>query len=283
MKRLERFVERLYDEHILRDYDRIIPFVGDEGEGKSTLMLEFIWLYELARGHDPTPPTVLDYVTFDDRDSFREKLLAAEPTDPIAIMDAAHILYKKDAMNPGQKETEKSLLDVRLENYVILMGYQDWADIPDNLQRRRAGNLFYIPERGTVYGFNRTQLDEKYNDLGKEEWPEPALRDSFPSLEGTELWSRFEQIDTERKRARLRVDDGDEDSALRPQDVVEEILDDGLEQYVKVNEFQDRAYYNKALIRFDFPGLSDQQAEQVREALARQQDPEKLVRVETET
>jgi len=276
MKRIERFTEKLYEDYILRDFDRIVPVIGDESAGKSTFILEAIWLYELARGNDPTPASVLDAVVFDDRDSFRQKLLAADSTDPIAVMDAAHVLYKKDTMMPDQKETERSLLDVRIENYVIFLGYQDWADIPDILQRRRARNAFFIPQRGTVYGFNRPALDEKYSDLGKEQWPEPTLRDSFPSLEGTEIWERFVQIDAERKRARLHVDE-DETSDVTPQEVAESIIEKGLAEYVKVNEFQERSYYNKALIRYDYPSLSDQQAEQVRAALTRHQDPAELV------
>lgn len=276
MKRIERFVEKLYEDYVQRDFDRIIPVIGDESAGKSTFILEAIWMYEQARGNDPTPASVLDAVVFDSRDAFRDKLLAAEQGDPIAVMDAAHVLYKKDTMNPDQKETERSLLDIRIENYVIFLGYQDWADIPDILQRRRAKNAFYIPRRGKIYGFNRAGLDEKYEDLGKEQWPEPDLVDSFPSLEGTELWDRFTQIDTERKRARLQVDDGGE-TEVTPQEVADEIIENGLQDYVKTNEFQGRSYYNKALIRFDYPELSDQQAEQVREALTRHQDPEELV------
>lgn len=282
MKRLELVVEKLYEDYILDNFDRIILFIGDEGVGKSTLILEFIWLYELARGNDPTPATVMDAVVFDDRDHFRQKLLSAEQTDPIAVMDAAHVLYKKDTMQPDQKETERSLLDVRLENYVILLGYQDWDDIPTILQRRRASNVFRIPQRGTVLGYNRQQLDEKYTmPSGKREWPDPALRDTFPSLEGTDLWARFEQIDAERKRARLQVDE-DESADITPQEVAREIIGNSLEEYVKVNEFQERSYYNKALIRYDYPSLSDQQAEQVREALTRHQDPEQLLQEGTQ-
>lgn len=275
MKRIERFLEKLYD-HITRDYDRIIPVVGSEGYGKSTFILEATWCYEAVRDQDPTPATVLDTVTFDDREAFRQKLLHADPTDPISVMDAAHVLHKKDAMNPEQKQTERSLLDIRIENYVIFLGYQDWGDIPTQLQSRRAENLFYIPRRGVVHGFNRQQLDEKYDSLSRGEWPEPALVDTFPSLEGTELWDRFQQIDAERKRARLQTEDDDGDAEVSPQAVAEEILDNDVAEYVKHNEFQDRAYYNKALIRYDYPELSDQQAEQVREALAREQDPADL-------
>lgn len=282
MERYQRFLEKLYD-HVQRDWDRLIPVVGGEGLGKSTLILESIWLYEQFRGNDPTPESVLDYVVFDDRDAFREKLLAADQGDPIAVMDAAHVLYNKDVMKPDQIETEKSLLDIRVENYVIFLGYQDWGDIPRQLRKRRAKNVIRVPSRGTLKGYNRAQLDEKYHDLDDTQWPDHALLDTFPSLEGTRLWTRFDEIDRERKRRRLQTDD--EEAAERtPQDIVDDIIaTDTLAEYVEVNEFQDRAYYSKPLLRYDYPDLSEQQTDQVRAALSREADPATFMTEETDT
>lgn len=271
MERYKRFIERLYDDHITNNYDRIIPVLGDEGVGKSTWILQAMWLYDQHRGRDPSPERILNYVIFDSRDAFRDRLINANTGDPLAAMDAAHVLYRKETMNPEQMETEKSLLDIRVENYFILLGYQDWSDIPDQLQRRRAKNLIRIPKRGVVYGYNRAQLDEKYSKLGKNEWPEPALKDTFPSLEGTELWNRFEQIDAERKRERLLSNEEDSDE-LTPQDVAAEILAGDVAEYVEHNEFQDRTYFSKPMIRFDYPELSDQQTDQVRAKLRREVD-----------
>jgi len=277
LERVRKYLKQLYEQRIMKDWDRLVPVVGPEGAGKSTFILEAIWLYEEIRGHEPTPASVLDYVVFDDRDSFRDKLLAAEPGDPISVMDAAHVLYNKDVMQPDQIAVEKSLLDVRIENYVFFLGYQDWGDIPRTLRKRRSENAFYIPDRGYVQGFNRSQLDEKYKELDDNEWPDPALKDTFPSLEGTELWERFDEIDRERKRSRLRRDE-DQETEVTPQGVVEEIVaNEDLKEYVDYNEFQERAYYAKPLIRYDFPTLSDQQADQVKSALAREVDPGDLV------
>lgn len=280
MQRYKRFLEMLYD-HVQDDWDRLIPVVGGEGVGKSTLILESIWLYEQIRGNDPSPETVLDKVVFDSREAFRDKLLAADPGDPLAVMDATNVLYNKDVMQPDQKEVKKNLLDVRLENYVIFFGYQAWGDIPRFMRARRAKNAIRVLRpRGNLKGYNRRQLDEKYSDLDENEWPDPALVDTFPSLEGTRLWERFDQIDRERKLARLQSDEETE-TETTPQDVVEEIVDDDLEEFVEVNEFQGRAYYSKPLLRYEYPDLSDQEADQVRSALRREAEPETLVDVES--
>lgn len=273
MERFQRFIAELYDRKITQDYDRIIPVVGDESVGKSTLILQGIWIYEDYRGLDPDPASVLDAVIFDSKEAFRQRMLNADSGDPVAAMDAAHILYRKDAMDPDQKQVEKTLLDIRIKNYLIFLGYQDWADIPDQLQRRRAKHLIHIPKRGVMHGYSRKQLDEKYSNYNKNEWPKPAMKDSFTSLEGTDLWARFQEIDEERKKSRLQLEEEKEEET-RPQDVVNEILIDGVGQYIDVNEYQDRAYFSKPLIRYDYPELSDQQADQVRAALNREVDIE---------
>jgi hypothetical protein len=58
--------------------------------------------------------------------------------------------------------------------------------------------------------------------------------------------------------------------------VSEIVAMDKLDEYVEVNEFQNRAYFSKPMIRFDYPMLSDQESDQVRAALRRKADPEAL-------
>lgn len=271
MDRIQRFIEKLYDTKIQQDYDRIIPIVGDEGDGKSTLILEFLARYEAHRGNAIDAPSLLNYVIWDDKDAFTEFLQQADSGDPIAVMDAAHLMHKKEAMNPDQIETEKTLLDIRIENHTILLGYQDWGDIPDQLQRRRAKNVFRVPQRGVVHGYNRESLDEMYAGSA-DDWPEPDMEDVFPNLEGTEVWDRFTEIDKQRKLERLKDDDEETEDGVTPQEVAEAILEDGVAQYVDENEFNGQRYISKPLIKFDYPDLSEQQADQVKHAIRRESD-----------
>lgn len=277
MKRVERFIQKLYDSQICNDFDRIIPVIGDEGMGKSTFILEFMGRYERYRGADSSPESILDKVVFDNRESFRQAILQADQGDPIAAMDAAHIMHKKEAMNPDQIETEKSLLDIRIDNYVILLGYQDWDDIPTVLQKRRAKNAFRITSRGRVVGYNRSSLDEKFESRGAEKWPRPDLQDRFYSLEGTDIWDDFQEMDAEHKRQRLvgdNAENGNERDGPSPQDVLDGILESGVGEYIDENEFNNRRYISKPLIKLDYPELSDQEAEQVKHGLRREVDIE---------
>lgn len=267
LDRVKGFFEKLNRRVIEQNDDRVIIVLGDEGSGKSTFMLQCVWMWQQIRDADPDPESVLENVVWGDRDELRENLLEQDSGSMIAVQDAAHALMKKEAMNPDQIDLEKSFLDIRTENYCILLGYQWWKDVPTYLQERRAENALFIPYRGAVRGYNRHSLDEKVDD---DAWPDPDLSDRFPSLEGTKLWDRFEKIDTEKKRDRLRTGD-DEDSGPEPRAVVDEIIrKETLEKYTDENEYNGQKFISKPLIRLDYPGLSGQEADQVKHGLRRE-------------
>lgn len=203
LEKIRRYLEAIYQRKISQNYDRVVLVIGDEGAGKSTLMLQCAWFWEEIRGNEPTPKSVLDSVVWGNREGFKEKLLNADSGDVITVQDAAHVLFRKEAMHGEQIEIEKALLDIRIENYLILLGFQDWGDVPDGLQRRRAKNVLRVPSRGRILGYSRSSLDEKYSNSDDDWWPDPDFEDRFPSLEGTDLWGEFERQDAQEKRERL--------------------------------------------------------------------------------
>lgn len=216
MERIKRYLETLYNQVIKNDYDAIVLFIGDEGAGKSTLMLQTTWLWQQIAQGEATVDSVLDRVVHDDRRKFRQQLARSEKQRAQLAMDAAHILHKKDAMVSEQKEVEKSLLDIRTLSYFIQLGYQDWDDVADKLQRQRARHVFRIPRRGVVWGYSRDSVDKRYVDG---EWPdEPDFKDTFPDLEGTKLWAEFNRRDEERKRERLETVDEPKPDDIRWQE-----------------------------------------------------------------
>lgn len=219
MDRVERWLQNLHDQKITNDFDRIVIVLGEEGAGKSTFILGAmsIWYQVLGRapvGERPDPERLLSHVVFDSREDFKQTLLDSSAKDPIAAMDAAHLLHNKEAMHGGQVDIEKTLLDIRIENYLIFLGYQDWSDVPKQLRTRRAKNVLHIPSRGTVHGYSRSSMDKR-EEQG--EWPDPDLKDTFPPLDGTDLWEQFRANDHERKKNRLVADQepSAEDAARR--------------------------------------------------------------------
>lgn len=261
------FLENVFEKRIEREFDRIIPVVADEGLGKSTLMLQATWLWQDIRGRDPTVESVLDQLVWDQQ-GFKKALANYDRRSAIPVQDAARVLYKKDAMDPDQKEIEKDLLDSRTKEFLIMLGFQDWDVMPTMLQERRAKNLIRIPQRGLIHGYSRESLDKRVED---DEWPEPDMVTHFPSLDDTKLWSEFKRRDTDQKEKRMDIEDVEDEKQWEPQEVVDDLLENGVEEYISKNEFNDQVYVDADLIQFDY-GLTVRGAKQVKKAVTREID-----------
>jgi len=273
MEKIDRWMEMVYERRIQQQYDQITPIVADEGKGKSTFMLEATGRWQRLKDETATIESVLGRVVWDDRDEFRNALANYPRRSAIPVMDAAHVLFNREQMNPEQIKSEKGLLDVRTQEFFILLGYQDWKDIPDILRRRRAKNLFRIPSRGRIYGYSRESMDEKYSECGDDEWPEPDLVDTFPNLEGTELWTEFKRRDREHKKQRLRTEDASAETELTAREVAEEIRAEGVGNVVSIHGGNKQPYIDPSLIELDY-GLSAREAKKVKSLLEREIDPE---------
>lgn len=195
-----RLLEQIDKRVIQRNDDRVVLVVGDEGVGKSTLMATMARMWQDIRERPADTESVLGNIVWGGREAFKERLKDGEKGDMIAVQDAPHVLFSRDVMVGEQKELEKSLMDIRFRNYLIVLGFQDWTDIPSGLVRRRAKNTLFIPRRGVIRGFNRDSMDTRYKSG---EWPEPEFEDRFPSLDGSELWSEFRERDEAAKLDRL--------------------------------------------------------------------------------
>lgn len=220
--RMRAYLDGVREYRVQNNDDLVLPIIGGEGVGKSTLMLQMVWIWQELRGEDPTPDSVFNRMVWGEREEFKQALLDSEVGEAIAVQDAAHVLYAKEAMVGEQVEIEKALLDMRIRNNLILLGFQDWSDMPDGLRRRRAENAIRVFKkremRGFYEGYDRSALDEKYSDLAKNEWPEPFFSGRFPSLEGSTLWERFAEADVGKKEERL-----EESQEADPKDAKREV------------------------------------------------------------
>lgn len=206
---LEAFLEGIYNSRIQDDDDLVLLVVGNEGAGKSTVMLLATLLWQRIKGHKPDVESVLDRIVFGAREDYKEKLMTSQSGSAIAVQDAPHVLFAKDAMVGDQKEIEKAMFDIRIENYLVMLGFQSWDVIPADLKERRAGAAIRVyrrdGDRGYLDIFGRRELDEKIDDHDRHSWPDAAAEDRFPSLEGTELWDAFNEADAAAKRERLEA------------------------------------------------------------------------------
>jgi len=173
-------------------------------------------------------------------------------------------MHRKEAMDSDQIEVEKDLLDVRVKEHVILLGYQDWDIIPTFLQKRRAKNLFYIPTRGTLWGYKRSTIDERRES---DSWPEPDMTAQFPSLEGTDLWRRYKRRDVEMKKERMQAaTTQSEDESLK--DIAAAIKEEGLDHVVGMHGGWNKPYIDPGLIQIEYD-LSVRDAKTVKKLLER--------------
>lgn len=274
MRKVERWLEKVYERKITQEYDLVVLVVGDEGVGKSTFMLQAKVLWKQVTGQEVDNDDVLDELVWGDRDEFRNALVDASPRMCIPVMDAAHALYRREATHPEEMEAEKDLLDIRFNENLILLGYQDWNDVPKILASRRAGAAIYIPQRGLVRGFNRSSLDEKWRQSSTDtSWPEADLTDTFPSLEGTELWSEFKRRDRERKRQRMGTDDDVDDGSDEPDalQIAKQIKSDGIEKVVSIHARNQTKMIDRDLIQVHYD-TSIRESKRIKKVL--QQDPD---------
>lgn len=208
LQNFRNFLQGVYDNQITDDDDLVLLMIGDEGAGKSTLMLWATVFWLKIQGIEPTPQNCLERIVYGDREAYKQKLLDSEETDIVTVQDAPHVLFAKEAMHGDQIDIEKAMVDIRINNYLIILGFQSWQMVPKDIRARRAQAAVRVykndnGERGYMDLFGRPQLDEKYSNLDESQWPEPRFEDRFPPLEGTDVWDAFNEKDEEKKRERL--------------------------------------------------------------------------------
>lgn len=221
-EKLRAWLETVHDRRISREYDNVVLVIGDEGDGKSNLIIGLLWWWQEIRDRPQTPDAVLEQVAWD-RADFQDAMASQPKRSAIAVHDAARVLHRKKAMESEQVETETDMLDVRTKEHVIFLAYQGWNKIPSDLQERRAQHALVVPQRGFVQGYSRDAIDEKYESG---DWPEADLQDTYPylgRLDGgiAECWQAFQEADLDHKRERLQSDDSVEspDEAARRQQI----------------------------------------------------------------
>jgi len=200
MKHLRKTLQYIHDDVISREFDRLVLIIGDEGMGKSTLMLSLMLHWDDIRGKEQDQDDIFDRMVWDGREAFTRTIVEKDAKSAISVMDAARVLHRRQSMHGDQVELQQDLLDSRFKEQLIFLGFQSWDDIPTFLQKRRAKNAIVIPRRGYVRAYNREDIDRKF-ETG--DWPDPRFRDGFPSLEGTDLWDEFQARDEEHKRDRM--------------------------------------------------------------------------------
>lgn len=260
-----QLLQQLYDEKLSQDFDRIIIVLGDEGAGKSTLMLQLAWFHRgiVPELDDPTVQNVTGDIAWDINE-YKQKLADGSKYRPVIVHDATRVMSKKKAMHTEQVELEEDLFDARYGRKLHLLGYQEWSAVPTVLQERRAENTFHVTSRGKFKVYGRKHMDQKVKN-GK--WPKTNFVDSFDKLDGTRLWDSFREKDEAKKQERIEPES--EEEQMTPHEVADDIMESSMEDYVSVHGGNGTRYVDRDLIMADY-GLSRNQAAMAKKLVERE-------------
>lgn len=263
MRRIIKWLEAT-KEHLEDDFDAVVPVIGDEGMGKSTLIMELGWLWHGVDGtpQDQTVENTMGQIAWD-LNQFKEYIGSKPKYSCIHVHDAARVLSRKKAMHGKQIEVEEDLLDMRFGNYLVLLGYQEFDLLPTMLATRRSKMLLHIPERGVVHGHNEENIRHRYEEGS---WPEPTLTDTYPSLEGKDLWSAFNAEDARRKQERIKPEEENEDEELPVPELADKVVDEGIQDVVSIHGGNGTMYIDADLIEIKY-GISGNKAKKVSKLL----------------
>lgn len=266
-----QMLERLYEAKLSEDFDRIIIVLGDEGAGKSTLMLQCAWFVRdvIPELDDPTVENVTGDIAWD-RGEYKEKLAEGNTYRPIVVHDATRIMSKKKAMHSEQVELEEDLFDSRYGRNVQFLGYQEWDAVPTVLQQRRAQNVFHVTSRGKFSVYGRKHMDKR---MENGDWPHTSFVDTFQKLNGTRLWDSFREKDEAKKQERIAPDS--EEQEMSEQELAEHIIEEDLVADVTtINQHHNETYIDSDLIQVEFD-ISGRKAKRVKKLVDRElQTPE---------
>lgn len=265
MRRIVKWLEATQD-HLANDFDSVVPVIGDEGMGKSTLLMEIGWLWNGLDGtpQEQTVENTMGQIAWD-LPQFKTFIGSKPQYSCIHVHDAARVLSRKKAMHGDQIEVEEDLLDMRFGNYLVLLGYQEFDLLPTMLATRRSKMLLRIPERGIVHGHNEENIRKRYQEGS---WPDPVLQDTYPSLEGKDLWKAFKSEDARRKQERIKPDEDEEEEMTIPE-YAEQVKEDGIDQVVSVHGGNGTLYIDSDLIEVTY-GTSANKAKKIAKILKKQ-------------
>lgn len=169
---------------------------GREGTGKSTLALLSCMKF---------PGFKADYIAFNGQE-FNHLLTHVPEGSAVMFDEGAEGLFSRDSMSKFNKQIVKTLMHIRGRNLFICINIPDFTSLDRGLRNRRVMSLTetrYVVSfdkernykkliRGYFYFYDASKLDGYYrDDRGLLHAPQPTYVDTFPSLEGTEIWVEY--------------------------------------------------------------------------------------------
>lgn len=162
--------------------DWFILIVGLEGSGKSSLALNLFARFCQLSNYS-IPDTLLRTLIYDEDELLRfiSTLSPEEKYLPILLDEGANILFNRESMNVKRNYILKFFNVMRFLNSIMIICSPNIKFIDKNVKTHRVKSVFYIPQRGVYWYYDKQQLDVmlKNETTRTWKWIEPKIVGSY--------------------------------------------------------------------------------------------------------
>ena len=154
--RLARAINIIHEGVTKKNYDNVLCIVGDEGKGKSNILLNIVD-YWLRKIYDEVNPEMANkYIAMDSKDL--GKVLKDVTNYDILANDEAADLSNRSSMSKMNKTYVKAYQIIRGKNLFTILVLPDLFDLDSFFRKRRVRHLIYTDKRGIIAFWGKKRL-----------------------------------------------------------------------------------------------------------------------------
>jgi ABC-type dipeptide/oligopeptide/nickel transport system ATPase component len=176
-----------------QDHDTLFVIVGDEGSGKSNLMLHILEEYNKEAD--------IRDVAFNKEEFVRVLKNMKRFGNPV-FDEAGDGMYSRDAMVGLNKLLIKTYMAIRGYNLFTILVLPNFFDLDSFFRQHRVKGLFQVYKRGSFKFWNKNQIYYINQSSEKKIKIKPSVYDTFPKYKGR-LKEEYDIKKTERIKQAL--------------------------------------------------------------------------------
>jgi len=204
MQRLRKIIDRVHHHNTKKDWDSVWIIAGDEGCGKSNLLLHIID-YWYTNFHGGVTPEKIKHISLSLSD-FAKDFKDVKKYGIISFDEAGQISNRR-TMSKLNELIKQTYQIVRGHNLFTILLLPSVFDIEPSFPRRRARALIQVYERGKFSFYGREKLRKvieinQDKKIRRVDAVTPLFRDNFPVYNGAlkeEYMKRKEEFISEAK------------------------------------------------------------------------------------
>jgi hypothetical protein len=158
--RATRLMTNILEKCRTMNIDWFIAIAGGEGSGKSTLALNLFALCCKIIGYNPID-TLLRTLIYDEDEllKFISNVNPKEKFLPLDLDEGANILFNRESMQVKRTYILKFFNVMRFLNAIVFIPTPNIKFLDKNVKAHRIKSIFYIPQRGVYWFYDKEQVD----------------------------------------------------------------------------------------------------------------------------